>query len=127
MVISDRFLADSAVNPGGLNAFVSKEFLDLFDWHAGIEQIGCIGPPESVWMDMFYLCGCGDPVYDVFQPAPGKTFMRSLTADEKGRVIVCTGIEIVFKVDVGAGIEVCHALTVSLTQYSYIIFGERDI
>lgn len=127
MVISDRFLADSAINPGGFNALVSEELLNLFDWHTSVEQIGCAGSPEPVWMDMFYLCGCGDSVYDVFQSAPSKTFMWSLAADEKGRVIVCTGIEIIFKVDVGAGIEVCHALTVSLAQYSYIIFDERNV
>ena len=78
-------------------------------------------------MDAFHPGRAADAVYDVFQTAAGKAVMGSLTADKKGGVIVSAGFEIIFQMDVGAGIEVCHALFVPFAEYGYIVLRERDV
>lgn len=127
MVVAYGFLSHSAVYPGGFNAFMSKEFLHLFDGHTGGQEIRCARPPEAVRVDSFYSGCSADAVDDILQTTPGKAVMRSFTADEKRRVIVSTGIQIVLQVDVGAGVEVCHALFVPLAEDRDIIFGKRNV
>ncbi len=127
MVILDRFLTDHAVNPGGFDAFVSKKFLYLFDRHTGIEQIRCAGPPEPVRMDMFYLCGCGDSVKDIFQSAPGQPVIGRFTADEKRGVIVSPHGQVILEVDVGSGIKVGDPLFVSFSKDCDIVPGKGNV
>lgn len=127
MVITHGFLSHGTVYPGGFNALVAEEFLYLLNRHTSCQEIRCTCPPEAVRVNIFYACRAADAVNDIFQPAPGKAVMWSFTADEEGRIIVSTGIQIVFEVDVGAGVEVCHALLVPLAEYGDIVFGKRDI
>lgn len=127
MVIPDRFLINHAVNPGGFDTFVSKEFLYLFDRHTGIEKIRCAGSPEPVWMDMFHLCGCGDPVKDIFQSAPGQPVIGRFTADKKRGIIVCPHGQVVPEMDVGSGIKVGDPLFVSFSKDCDIVLGKGNV
>lgn len=64
VVVPHGFLRHSTVNPGGLNALMPKEFLHLFDGHAGVKQVGVACPAEAVGVDIFYACRAADPVDD---------------------------------------------------------------
>lgn len=122
MIIPDRFLSHCAIDPCCVNALMAKKFLDLFDGHTGCKQICCTCSSEPVRMDILNAGGSADAVYDIFQAAPGKSIMGSFTADKESRIVVCAGTQIIFKVYVGAGIEICHALLVAFSEHDYIIF-----
>ena len=90
MVLLYCFLIDSTVDAGSLYALMAKEFLDLLNWHTCIKKVCCAGSSEPVGMNIAYICGLADSVYDIFQPAACKPFMGSFTADKQSRIIVST-------------------------------------
>lgn len=96
VVIANGFLRHGAVYPGGFNTFMAKKLLHLLNRHTGGQEIRCTRPPEAVRVDTLHSGCFTDAVNDIFQTAPGKAVMRSLTADEEGRIIISTGIQIVF-------------------------------
>lgn len=127
MVVLHGFLCHGTVNPGGLNALMPKEFLHLLNGHSGVKQVGGACPAEAVRVDIFYACRAADPVDDIFQSPSCKTVIWSLAADKERRIVVSTGFKIVFKMDVGAGVEICHAFLVSFAEHNDIVFGKGNI
>ena len=63
-------LFNSTVYPGGFYAFMSQEFLHLFNRHTGVKQISGAGTPEPVRVDIIHVSNAGNPVKDIFKP-PG--------------------------------------------------------
>jgi hypothetical protein len=101
-----------------------KEFLHLFDGHAGVKEVSCACPAEAVRVDIFYTCRAADPVDDIFQPTSCKAVVWSLADDKECRIIISTGFKIVFKMDVSAGVEICHAFLISFAKHNDIVLGK---
>lgn len=51
---ADVFLAHRAVYLSSIKLRVAKKPTDLLNRHTAVEGIGRHGPPEPVWMDVFY-------------------------------------------------------------------------
>ena len=78
-------------------------------------------------MDLFYFCSTGNPVYKVFQPAPGEAVMGSPAAYKEGRIIICPHFKIILQMNMGLCVKISDTLFIAFAEYDNVITGKRDI